>query len=143
MKRYSAEAEIESNVQESVFPKEMVEDLKGLLFVGKLQEEHEFAGHRFLMHTLTEGEILRVGQLCQPYKGTSVELNARRLYTIAASIESVDGEPMLKSYKPEPDPIYEKGEEVKMWYPATIAYLYSKYIDMETSATEVANALKK
>ena len=127
----------------SVFPPEYVEPLRGLLFLGAVEEEFEYAGHTFLMRTLKEGEVLRIGQLMKPYRDTVAELDAQRLFTVAASIVSVDGETLVEDYKEDYDLIYEKANVVKSWYHSVIVYLYAKYIDMERGAAEVANALKK
>ncbi len=126
-----------------IFPSEYIEPLRGLLFLGAVEDEFEFAGHRFLMRTLKEGEVLRIGQLIKQYKDTTAELEAQRMFTVAASIVSVDGEPIVQEYKEDYDLIYEKANVVRSWYPAVIVFLYSKYIDMERGASEVANALKK
>lgn len=125
------------------FPDEYMEDLRGLLFLGDLREEVEYGSHTFLLRTLREGEIMRIGQLTKDYQGTDSELNARRLFTVAAAIETVDGIPLATSYKPGYDLIYEKANTVKQWYPSVIAFLYGKYIDIENAAMDVAEALKK
>lgn len=134
----------ESNESQGVsFPDEYMEDLRGLLFLGDLREEVEYGSHTFELRTLREGEILRIGQLTKDYQGTDAELNARRLFTVAAAIESVDGMPLATSYKPEYDLIYEKANTVKQWYPFVIAFLYGKYVDIENAAIDIADALKK
>lgn len=155
MKRYQAEPEYVNAEPEHIeteeknehvgvsFPDEYLEDLRGLLFLGDLREEVEYGSHVFELRTLREGEIMRIGQLTKDYRGTDAELNARRLFTVAAAIESVDGMPLATSYKPEYDLIYEKANTVKQWYPSVIAFLYGKYIDIENAAFDIAESLKK
>ena len=166
MKRYKAQEEIEEieeveipsdddipPVEEApepdapaiadIFPEEYVEPLRGLLFLGKLENEVFYGGHSFLIKTLTEGELLRIGQLCKPYVGTMVEIESRRMYLVAAAIEAVDGQPIIKQYKEGEDTTYEKAQEVRKWYPAVISYLYEEYIALEQTAIQVSNALKK
>lgn len=128
---------------ESVFPEEHLEPLRGLLFVGAISKVVEVAGHEFLLRTLKEGEILRIGQLLSKYKDTPVEAEARRMLTVAASIESVDGYPVGEPYKEGYDGIYTKAQQVKEWYPAVIADLYSHYLDIEGTAVAVSRSLKK
>ena len=125
------------------FPDEYVEDLRGLMFLGALQEEVEYGGHTFLIRTLREGEHLRIGQLTKDYKGTNVEFQARRLYTMAAAIDMVDGVPIVQQYKSDYDAIYEKAQVIRQWYPVVIADLYARYIDLENAAVTVAESLKK
>ena len=74
---------------------------------------------------------------------TLTEIEARKLYTVAAAVESVDGMPLSIAYKKGYDVIPDKAEEVKQWYPAVVGYLHKQYIDMEMTAIEVANAIKK
>lgn len=137
--------EIKEKVEErnSIFPDEYMQPLKGLMFLGALEKEVEYGGHKFLMRTLREGEIMRIGQLMKDWRGTLTEMEARKCYTVAAAMVSVDGLPLNSAYKPEYDQIYENAREVKQWYPAVIKYLYDRYIELEVSAISVSDALKK
>lgn len=135
--------EIEDSPLNSVFPDGYVEPLRGLLFLGCLENEVFFGGHSFLLKTLTEGELLRVGQLCKPYMGTLAELESRRLYVVAAAVQYVDGEEIVSAYKHGEDLLYEKAQEIKRWYPPVIAYLFEEYLALEQTASDVASALKK
>lgn len=128
---------------DEVFPPEYVEPLRGLMFLGFIENEVEYGGHRFLIGTLREGEILRIGQLLKNFAGTVTEIEARRMYTVAASVRSVDGIPLCPPYKDGTDAIYEKSLEVRKWYPAVIRFLYNEYAAMETTAINVSDALKK
>lgn len=51
--------------------------------------------------------------------------------------------PLSLPYKKGYDVIPDKAEEVKQWYPSVIGYLYKQYVDLEMTAIEVANAIKK
>lgn len=137
------EVKTEESALWDIFPQEHVEPLRGLLFVGKLEHEFEFAGHTFAIRTLTEGEYLRIGQLTKSYKGTSVEPDARLTFIVAACIERVDGEPIYTPISDEYDLIYEKAKVVKKWYPAVIAKVFSEYNTIEKTAREVIESLKK
>lgn len=125
------------------FPKEFVEPVRGLMFLGRIEREVEFAGHTFLMHTLTEGEILRIGQLIKGYRDTLTEAEAQRLFTLSAAITMVDGEPLYQSISNDYDDIYERANKLKKWYPAVIRRLYSDYVAIEKVAIDATNALKK
>lgn len=126
-----------------VFPEEYLEPLRGLMFLGSIEREVEYGRHVFVIRTLREGEILRIGQLIKDYRGTVTEIEARKMYTVAAAVKSVDGVPLASPYRPDADVISEKAEEVRRWYPAVVSRLYSEYVDMEVAAVEVSNALKK
>ncbi len=126
-----------------LFPPEHVEPLKGLLYLGFLSDEIEYAGHMFHIRTLTEGEILRIGQLMKAYRGTVTEVEARKMYTVAACILDVDGEQVYRAYEEGHDQIYEKAKVVKHWYPATVNAVYNAYIELESTAIAVSDSLKK
>lgn len=140
-KKREQEEKIEE--RDSIFPDEYMQPLKGLMFLGALEKEIEYGGHVFVIRTLREGEILRIGQLMKDWRGTLTETEARKCYTIAAAIVSVDGRPIRPSYKKGYDQIYENAHEVKQWYPAVIKHLYERYIELEITAISVSDALKK
>lgn len=127
----------------NVFPEEHVQALRGLIYLGRLEKEYEYAGHSFLMSTLTEGDILRVGQLTGKYKGTLVEIESHRAFVVAASVQSVDGISLSQPISDDWDVIGDKVRQVKEWYPAVIRYLYERYVELEATAIDVSNALKK
>lgn len=126
-----------------VFPEGYMEPLRGLMFLGAIEREVEYGRHTFVIRTLREGEILRIGQLIKDYRGTVTEIEARKMYTVAAAVKSVDGIPLASPYRADADVISEKAEEVRGWYPAVVSKLYNEYVDMEVAAVEVSNALKK
>lgn len=126
-----------------VFPDKYKEPLQGLLYLGRITSNETVAGHEFEIKTLTTGEIMRVGELIKKYRGTVSENIAHKLYTVAAAVMTVDGQPITKDYKEDYDFIRENAEVVKKWYPAVVNTLYNKYTDLETTAVEVTNALKK
>lgn len=138
-----APAEEAAERDADVFPEEYMEPLRGLMFLGAIEREVEYGRHTFVIRTLREGEILRIGQLIKDYRGAVTEIEARKMYTVAAAVKSVDGIPLASPYRPDADVISEKAEEVRKWYPAVVSRLYSEYVDMEVAAVEVSNALKK
>jgi hypothetical protein len=95
------------------------------------------------MHTLTEGEILRIGQLIKGYRETLTEAEAQRLFTLSAAITAVDGEPVYQAISDKYDDIYERASVLKGWYPGVVRALYGEYMSMERVAVEVTNSLKK
>jgi len=125
------------------FPPEHIEPLRGLLFLGAMKEIFEFAGHEFELKTLNEADILRIGELIRPYMDSPVDMEAQKIYTLAAALCSVDGELISEPYKEGYDPIAENAKTIKQWYPETIDFMYMKYLELEKGAREVAKSLKK
>lgn len=133
------------NVKEigEVFPEEYKQPFLGLLYVGAMKKTVEYAGHKIVLRTLTQGEELRVGQLTREYVGCRSEIDAMKLYMVAASIESVDGQSLTSQLFEEADPITTKAEELKRWYAPVVMFLYDEFKTMVKSCREVADALKK
>lgn len=126
-----------------VFPEEYKQPFTGLLYVGAMTKVVEYAGHKIELKTLTQGEELRVGQLTREYVGCRSEINAMKLYTVAAAVQTVDGMPMTGGLQPDSDPITTKAEQIKNWYATVVEHLYDEYATMSRSCREVAKALKK
>lgn len=126
-----------------VFPDEYKQPFIGLLYVGAMKKTVEYAGHKIVLRTLTQGEELRVGQLTREYVGCRNETSALKLYYVAAAVESVDGKSMLNELHDDVDPITTKAEQMKEWYAPVVEYLYDEYSVMFKSCAEVAGALKK
>lgn len=135
--------EEESRERNNIFPDAYIEPLRGLMFLGALEREVEYGNHTFLIRTLREGELIRIGQLMKDLRGTLTEVEARKAYVVAGSIVKVDGMDLCMGIKDGYDEIYEKFMEVKKWYPSVIKFLYEKYIELEITAMEVADSLKK
>lgn len=128
---------------DALFPEGYLEPLRGLMFLGYMEDEVEYAGHTFLIRTLTEGEILRIGQLMKAYRGSVTEAESRKMYTVAACMMNVDGEPVYRPYNEEYDLIYEKAQVIKRWFPAVVNAVYNAYLELEGTAIAVSDALKK
>lgn len=135
--------EIEKEDSKAGFPEEHFEPLRGLLFVGSLSKNFTYAGHDFLIETLTEGEVLRVGQMISNYKGTFSEQEARKCFTVAACVKAVDGYAIVTDIEPKESNLSERIDVVKRWYPPVVDYVYRRYAELERTEFAVANSLKK
>ena len=135
--------EVSKDDSTSGFPDEHMQPLRGLLFVGSLSKNFMYAGHEFLIETLTEGDVLRVGQMMSEYRGTFSESEARKCFTVAACVKSVDGYAIVTDIEPTSDNLPQKADIVKRWYPPVIDYIYRRYSELESSAFAVASSLKK
>ena len=134
---------VEEEDSKTGFPEEYVEPLRGLLFLGHLSKNVAYAGHDFLIETLTESEVLRVGQYMSEYKGTFSEAEARKMFTVAACVQSVDGYALATPIMKDQDLFPDKVKVVRQWYPPVIDFVYKEYRKLEISEFSIANALKK
>lgn len=140
---YIGMEEVEAEDTTGGFPSAHMEPLHGLMFVGSLSKNFTYAGHDFLIETLTEGEVLRVGQLMSHYKGTFSESEARKCFTVAACVKAVDGYAVVTDIEPKESNLPERIDAVKKWYPPVIDYVYRRYVELEKSEFAVASSLKK
>lgn len=127
----------------AIFPPEAIEAFEGLAYLGSIEREYDFAGHVFVIRTLTEGEIIRAKQLAAAYTDTDSHNEATVLYIVSAALVKVDGRDFPSPLSPDYDVIYERAQKVRRWYPAVIAWLYERYIELENTASSTLAALKK
>jgi hypothetical protein len=105
-------------------------NLDNLLMNGRISETFSFAGHEFVMRTLTIGEELAITDICGPYEGTLGQARALATATVAAALESVDGMPLMQSIGPDPNSsVRQKFNFIKnKWYWNVVGHLYQQYI---------------
>lgn len=129
------------------FDPKYAEDFTGLLYLGALSEEFTWLGHRFVIRTLRDGEVLAVAMIIKPYMET---LGIDRAYAMAIAALctiSVDGQELPVPYG-EGKRIEEWGhqrfEHVRdNWFPYTTTEVYNRYLLLEDTARKVVEALGK
>jgi hypothetical protein len=104
-------------------------DIENLLTNGRIFKEIELAGHTFVMRTLTIGEELAVAEICGAYDGNFAQAKAIATATVAASIETIDGRPLMRSLGPDAkNNIRQKFQYIRnKWYWVIINDLYEHY----------------
>jgi len=115
-------------------------DFDGLLYLGAITHEFDWAGHSFVIKTPTVGEMLQVGLLSAEYANTIGESRAYTSAIAAAVIVSVDGKRL-------PSAIGRDGEKTLVadrfryindnWYPWTVDAVYARYAVLEARVAEV------
>ena len=123
------------------------EDFKGLLYIGALQDEFEWLGHRISIRTLKDGELLTLGQIIKPYQDT---VGAERAYVnavVALCLIAIDDKEL-------PIPIGETGR-INEWaqqrfnyvkdnyFSSTVDVIYNKYVVLSDKANAVVEAMGK
>jgi hypothetical protein len=122
------------------------QDFEGLLFLGRLTHTFTWAGHEFIIRTLTTGETLEVGLLAKPYQGSMAAMKAYQAALVAACVDSVDGRPM-------PVPITDDARDtstanrfryvLRSWFPPVLDAVYEQYLLLEERVTQVLDAMGK
>ena len=105
-------------------------DMDNLLTNGYISTEINLAGHVFAMRTLTIGEELAVSLVVSDYDKNYAQNKAVAAATVAASLESIDGRPLMRSLGPDPAlNIRQKFLYIKnKWYWVIIEELYQNYL---------------
>lgn len=106
------------------------DNIETLLSRGKLTSTVVYAGHEFVIRTLTIGEELSVAEICRQYDDTIVQARALATATVAAAIESIDGMPLMHSIGPDESmAIRQKFNFIKSkWYWNIIGHIYQEYL---------------
>lgn len=117
---------------------------EGLLYLGRVTRKVEWLGHSFVLRTMTIDEILRIGQLHEPYAGTVADVKAWQCLTIAAALLSVDGQPIAVPVDDAQDEVEAKFNYISNhWYPWVLDKLYEQYLILDAQVAEVIEAMGK
>ena len=128
-------------------PREPIpQDVYSLLNLGELQQEFDVRGHKIILRTLKVGEELEISTFIQPFVGTIDEGRALATATVAASIVSYNGEPLVRAVGPDENLLRKKFDYVKtkMYWPV-IRMIYEECYALlaERQTTAIRDFQKK
>lgn len=132
-------------VEEPEQPEAVSDEVVGLLNLGRLSSDMKIRGHDVRFRTLTMDEELEVGLLVQPFSKTEWEGRALATGLIAASIESLDGKPLVEELGPGDASLRRKFDYVRknMYWPV-IRILYEEgYIPLVDRQMSALDELRK
>ena len=121
------------------------EPFHGLIYLGRLIEDHTVWGHAFRLCTPSHRERLQIGQVIKPYLGTSAEDPAWMACLVAAYVIEIDEEPL-------PEPVVKnKGTALHdrfAWvidnvHTPVINELFEKCLEMDKRVREILTAMGK
>lgn len=136
-----ARAEAEARVPKAFDPRYR-EKLIGLLYLGRLEDTFTWAGHTFVIRTLTVGEQIEAGLLIQPALGTRVEMKAHASSMVAAGLVSVDGQPLITPLTIADPTMREKYTYLlEKWHSVAVDVVYSRIYELEVEARRLTDAL--
>lgn len=120
-------------------------EIFSLLNLGELQQEFEVRGHKLILRTLKVGEELEIATFIQPFMGTVDEGRALATATVAASIVSLDGEPIVREIGPQENVLRKKFDFVRTrMYWAVIRMIYEDcYIPLLEKQTQTVEEFQK
>lgn len=128
------------------FDPKVREDFEGLLYLGRLTDTFTWLGHRFLIRTLSAGEILEVGLLHKPYVGSLADVKAYQAAVVAAAVLEVDGRPMpvpLTNERTDTSLVNRFQYILNSWFPPTLDAIYEQYLLLESRVEEVIAEMGK
>lgn len=129
------------------FDPRYVDDFEGLLYIGALTKEFSWLGHRFVIRTLTQGELLLVPQLTKEWVGTIGDAKAYTTAMVALATVSVDGAELpipIGDGQGEYAWAFQRFNYVRNhWFQFTIDRAYSEYLTLESRAQQVIEAMEK
>ena len=120
------------------------EDFTGLLYLGRLSETFRLFGHTFVVRTLTTEQIAEIAQITFPYKGTNAENAVYQSAVVAASVVTVDGDPLPGAIT------YDSTHELttvkfpyvqKNWMPPVREKIYNRCFRLELTSRRVLDAM--
>jgi hypothetical protein len=118
------------------------DDWEGLMYLGFLTKPLKFLGHTFTIKTLDVDTILEIGMLHAPYQGTIADLKAYQALLTAAAVTRVDGQPLAVPLGEDDRDLESRFMVVRKWYPASLDYLYTEYLNLEARVDEVIEAMR-
>jgi hypothetical protein len=126
------------------FNPDVRQPFQGLLYLGALEKEFYWSGHRFKIKTLTQGELLEVGLITREYQGTLGDSKAYVTAFVAASIVSVDGHRLSSPLGPFESALAANFEYIRdSWYPWVIDAIYNQCLELESRVNDIIEAMGK
>lgn len=128
---------------EGPFPPESADAIHGLLSLGYLEKRVSFAGHSFVLRTLKAGEEIAVTLTTKEYAETVGYAKAYAIGVVAASLELVDGAPMMGALGPDMvTPIQQKYAIVSQYFWPVVEFLYKEYLALLEEQIEAFKAFQ-
>lgn len=136
--------EVEQAVPEQVDPFALFSEqvrlaVRGLTYIGHLEKEVEFCGHTFRMRTLYPSEKAAVSIIVQPWRGSISEGEVWANAQVALALQSVDQvDDFCQPVGPDLNDFAKARLNwvTKQWYQPTLAYLYARYLELESEALD-------
>ena len=126
------------------FDPRYVEEFRGLIYVGALTDTFTWLGHRFVIRTLTTGELAEVALAVKVYDGSDAVMKVYQAAVVAACVTSVDGQPMpipLTNGADDTSFINKFNYVMRCWFPPVLDVVYERYYGLEIKVRQVIAAM--
>jgi hypothetical protein len=134
----------QSSASFASFPEEVQEAIDGLLYLGHIEKEIEWCGHKFVVRTLKTNDELQVAALSKEYLETFGQVLAYAAAVVALSLVSVDGDDAFCVELGPSDKAYARNRFafVCEWYRPTIETLFAACEELRDLQAKAVEALK-
>lgn len=120
----------------SLFSDQIRIPVRGLTFIGHIEQDIEFCGHTFTLRTLYPSEKAAISLVVQPWRGSIAEGEVWANAHVGLSLMTVDGDgdfckaagPYLNDFAKA------RLNYVQKWYQPTLSFLYARYLELEQVA---------
>jgi hypothetical protein len=120
------------------------DDALNLLQLGELRSEFDYFGNLIEMRTLQIGEELEIGVLTKSYSETVEGGRAYTTAVVAASVDTIDGKPIVRSLGADQRGVLKKKfDYFRRFYWPTIKDLNEHYKDLLRRQAEALEELEK
>lgn len=126
------------------FPDHLFDPFQQLVQLGHLEDQWEMGGQEFKIRTIRVGEELTYLRLTKPYQGQpAAEGRAYAAAMVAASMVSLNGQPLAVALSPTQDVSDLKFKKVLRWHWPVIEHVFQHYLSLEKKQREVLLELQK
>lgn len=114
-------------------------EVEGLIHLGEVYDDVEYAGHSFGLRTLTVGEEIAAAKVIQNFRDTIKEPEAFATAQVALALTHVDGD---EEFCPQAGPSKEAFAKARFnyvasnWYWPTIEALFQEYVRLKEKQIE-------
>ena len=136
---------MESQVAESEFDLDLAAPVEGLIHLGRLEEDFEFAGHTFGLRTLTMAEEIAAAKVVEPFRNTLKEPEAWAAAQVGLALTHVDGD---EEFCPQAGPDQTAFARARLnyistnWYWITIDALFRFYAELLQKQIEAVRQIQ-
>lgn len=119
------------------------EEFVGLLYLGRIDKKFRLFGHTFVIRTLTTEQLAEIAQIVKGHDGGSAKNAVYQSAVVAASVQSVDGEPLPGSltFNDLDDLQVRFNYVMRNWMPPVREALYLECTRLELVARQALTAL--
>jgi hypothetical protein len=110
---------------DSRFPEEWKKEFEGLAYLGYLTATVKIPFHTFTLKTLLPTEKIEIGLICRELEGTLAYAKSFKSAVVAASLLTVDGQPVIVSEKTRGFVLQKYEYIINTWHEPIIDLLYN------------------